>query len=314
MMNMEMTPARAAGQRWLMSSEMPVRLVLVVCLLLPCSVAMADDSQAIQEAASDADGEPEQSAEEVEDEHLGQAAQEPAAVTSAALEAKKAAVAPTLNSLSTTGVVIDAPGGAASTGTVSTLRQALDVVSALQLRLVAEHQGDGAVPGAEELQQLRRSLELALVEVARLEQEQSLLQWLKGEGLRAALDDLEAARLAEQVASGEGADSAAVLMAGDGEQVVEEGRFMGVIRAIEDAPFKEGKLQVLTEQLRDARVDTEQVARLVELFAFSRDKVEALIFLHPRLLDPGRFEELLSSLKFASDRIAVRERLGLGGS
>jgi hypothetical protein len=195
------------------------------------------------------------------------------------------------------------------------LRQALDTVSALQLVLASEHDGDGPLPGQLELSELRRSLEDALVELTRLEQQQSLRQWLEGEGLRVALAEFETDRAREEAQ--EALEEAAVAKEGAAESdsiPVDAARLRGVKRAIEDAPFKEGKMQVLTDQLRDAKVSSEQVAELIELFAFSRDKVESLVFLYPRLVDPERFDELLATLKFASDRMAVRQRLGLSGS
>jgi len=195
------------------------------------------------------------------------------------------------------------------------LRRALDTVSSLQMVLAGAHEGDGPVPGHTELSELRRSLEDALVELTRLEQQQSLRQWLEGEGLRAALVDLEAERVQEEAEQAREAAAVAEAEAAHSDPVaVDDARLRGIKRAIEDAPFKEGKMQVLTDQLRDAQVSSQQVEELIELFAFSRDKVETLVFLYPRLVDPDRFDELLATLKFASDRMAVRQRLGLSGS
>ena len=195
------------------------------------------------------------------------------------------------------------------------LRRALDTVSSLQLVLATQHEGDGPVPGHTELSELRRSLEDALVELAILEQQQSLRQWLEGDGLRAALADLEVERAQEEAQQAREAAAVAEAEAAHSDPVaVDNARLRGIKRAIEDAPFKEGKMQVLTDQLRDAQVSSQQVAELIELFAFSRDKVETLVFLYPRLVDPELFDELLATLKFASDRMAVRQRLGLSGS
>ena len=189
------------------------------------------------------------------------------------------------------------------------LRHALDQVAALQLLLAEGHEGEGPVRGQSELGNVRRALENALVEVARLEQDLSLRQWLEGEGLKAALAEVDRAAVDAPVTE--------QLTAEDGHEAVvaiEEVALRGVKRAIEDAPFKEGKMQVLTDQLQEFHLRTEQVGELIELFTFSRDKVEALVFLYPRLTDPESFEDLLGTLKFASDRMAVRQRLGLGGS
>ena len=203
-----------------------------------------------------------------------------------------------------------AAGDATPDSTVeAALRHALDQVAVLQRLLAEGHDGEGPVPGQGELDDIRRILQDSLVEVARFEQDASLRQWLEGEGLRAALAEVERSAVTEVVATeAEPEPEPEVASAIDAK------RLRGVKRAIEDAPFKEGKMAVLTDQLQNVRLRTEQVGELIGLFAFSRDKVEALVFLHPRLVDPERFEDLLSSLKFASDRIAVRQRLGLGGS
>jgi len=189
------------------------------------------------------------------------------------------------------------------------LRHALDQVAALQLLLAEGHEGAGPAPGQSELSEVRRALEDALVEVARLEQDVSLRQWLEGDGLKTALAEVDRAAVdapvSDQVTAEDGPEAVVA---------IEAPRLRGVKRAIEDAPFKEGKMQVLTDQLQDAHLRTEQVGELIGLFAFSRDKVEALVFLYPRLTDPESFEDLLGTLKFASDRMAVRQRLGLGGS
>ena len=214
-----------------------------------------------------------------------------------------------------TSVAEDIAGDALVSPAEQALRRALDTVSELQLVLASEHEGDGPIRGQTELTEVRRSLEDALVELTRLEQQQSLLQWLEGEGLRAALTEFDSEREKEEAQEALEAAAVAEAEVSDSDPVaVDEARLRGVKRAIDDAPFKEGKMQVLTDQLRDARVSSEQVAELIELFAFSRDKVEALVFLHPRLVDPERFDDLLATLKFASDRMAVRQRLGLSGS
>ncbi|MBN94518.1 MAG: hypothetical protein CL928_10660, partial [Deltaproteobacteria bacterium] len=83
---------------------------------------------------------------------------------------------------------------------------------------------------------------------------------------------------------------------------------------VEAAPFKDGKMAALENTLGRRYLTTAQAGRLVDLFSFSRDKVDALVFLYPRILDSDQFESLLESLKFASDRMAVRRELGLEGS
>jgi hypothetical protein len=190
---------------------------------------------------------------------------------------------------------------------LAALRHALDQVSVLQRLLAEGHDGESPIPGQSELDDIRRALQDSLVEVARFEQSASLRQWLEGEGLKAALAEVERSANSEVVA-------AEVEPEPEVASAIDAKRLRGVTRAIEDAPFKEGKMALLTDQLQNVRLRAEQVGELIDLFAFSSDKVEALVFLYPRLVDPERFEVLLSSLKFKSDRLSVRQRLGLGGS
>jgi len=207
------------------------------------------------------------------------------------------------------GAEVAESGASLDSNALKGLRHALDQVAALQLLLVEGHQGDGPVRGQSELNDVRKALEDALVEVAQLERDVSLRQWLEGEGLKAALAEVD--RLEADVAE---ATEVAEELEPEAPSAIETARLRGVKRAIADAPFKEGKMQVITDQLQNVRLRTEQVGDLVELFAFSRDKVDVLVFLYPRLTDPERFEDLLGTLKFAADRLSVRQRLGLGGS
>jgi hypothetical protein len=83
-------------------------------------------------------------------------------------------------------------------------------------------------------------------------------------------------------------------------------------RDISNAPFNEGKLQTLRAGIEGRTLTALQAEELLELFSFSRDRVDVLVYIHPRLARPEEFKRLLSALKFESDRQAVRDRLGLG--
>ena len=282
-------------------------LCLSFLIVMPGGLAASVAEDAVEEEASESEQPKEDSEPTAKPAADSSVKSEPPL---ADLPAEQEAVVP-----DETSVAEDTAGDALVSPAEQALRRALDTVSELQLVLASEHEGDGPIRGQTELTEVRRSLEDALVELTRLEQQQSLLQWLEGEGLRAALTEFDSEREKEEAQEALEAAAVAEAEVSDSDPVaVDEARLRGVKRAIDDAPFKEGKMQVLTDQLRDARVSSEQVAELIELFAFSRDKVEALVFLHPRLVDPERFDDLLATLKFASDRMAVRQRLGLSGS
>jgi hypothetical protein len=90
-------------------------------------------------------------------------------------------------------------------------------------------------------------------------------------------------------------------------------RFQQVVAAMTSISFSEGRMQQLKAELKEQTLTSAQSWALVELFDFSRDRVEALVFLHPKIVDPENFGELLIGLKFESDRETVRSRLGLEG-
>lgn len=151
----------------------------------------------------------------------------------------------------------------------------------------------------------KEALRDALVEVGRLQEEESLRAWLEGEGLAQRIEQALANVEAKKVAAAEAERSEAVLSDQD---------LRGIRRAVEAAPFKDGKMRILTRELAVERVTSTQAAELLDLFNFSRDRVDALVYLHPRIVDAENFEHLLSSLKFESDRVAVRSQLGLDDS
>ena len=182
------------------------------------------------------------------------------------------------------------PGEAA----VEAVGVALDRIAAMELLLATSAEPDlPAVMG--ELDAARVALRLALVELGRLRQDEDLRSWLLAE------------RLVEpppQIGD----------VAGD-EEPAEAGlsadRLRRIKREIEAVSFTEGKMQVLTSQLDGELITSAQASALLELLSFSRDRVDALVFFHPRMTDPENFDGLLSALKFESDRETVRNQLGL---
>ena len=181
---------------------------------------------------------------------------------------------------------------------VRLLSDALDRIAALEILLASSADGVDRDQALVELAEVRRSLHSALVEVGRLKEDGDLRAWLLAEGLLTAPVE-EPVGVAETEAPA--------------EPGLPSERFVAIVATIEGVSFTEGKMQVLTRELEQETVTSEQAAALVELFSFSRDRVDALVFLHPRLVDQENFEQLLSSLKFESDRETVRNTLGLEG-
>jgi len=180
---------------------------------------------------------------------------------------------------------------------VRLLSGALDRIAALQMLLGGSPEGLDRTQALAELEEARHSLQSALIEVGRLQQDADFRVWLRSEGL-----------MTEDPAPEPAVDVVVEAPAG-----LPPSRFRSLVSAIESVSFTEGKMDVLTRELAVETVTSEQAGRVVELFSFSRDRVDALVFLHPRIVDVENFDSLLSALKFESDRETVRNQLGLDG-
>lgn len=178
---------------------------------------------------------------------------------------------------------------------------ALDRLAGLEVLVAATPAGAERDAVQLELAGLRQALHSALVEVGRLREGGDLRLWLLEQRLTptsqapASEPPAVKARAPEEPSALSGAD------------------FAALTSDIDAVAFTTGKMQVLVDRLASRRITTEQARALVELFSFSRDRVDALIFLHPRIQDPENFDGLLSALKFESDRASVRSQLGLDG-
>jgi len=163
------------------------------------------------------------------------------------------------------------------------LQEAIDRLVRLE---VALQEPSPASPAAlEELRRARQAVQSSLVDVGRLAEQGDLRELLRA-GHPAAPTDAAPTPDVE---------------------------LRALVSAIEEASFTADKMQLLTRRLDEGWVSSAQAALLIEAFPFSKDRVDALLFLHPRLVDPANFDDLLAQLKFESDRADVRTRLGLGG-
>ncbi len=197
--------------------------------------------------------------------------------------------------------------GSSSTATASSgqealrlVRRSLDRIADLQLRVASDDPEWDREATLAELAELRRALEVTLFELGRLTEGQDLRTWIESEGLLSVVGTEASVPVAAQEEDQEPAG-------------LTTERFSAVLAGIRAASFTEGKMQILTQELESERVTSVQVQEIVELFSFSRDRVDALVFLHPRILDPENFDQLLAALKFESDRETVRSQLGLDG-
>mgnify|MGYP002632322570 CR=1 FL=1 len=191
----------------------------------------------------------------------------------------------------------DADGGARAALLVSL---ALERLAGLELLLAAVPPGVERDAALVELAGLRQALHGALVEVGRLREASDLRAWLAAQGL------------GERAPSGTTKPAASPAVPVD-PVALTTAEFTDLCTSIDGVAFTTGKMEVLVQGLQSRRVNTAQARALMELFSFSRDRVDALIFLHPRVQDPENFDGLLSALKFESDRASVRSQLGLDG-
>jgi len=179
------------------------------------------------------------------------------------------------------------------------VQRALDGLAAAQALVIASEDGQEEAERVELAQEIiaaRRALEQALVSIGKLEGAGDLRSLLEESGL-ILTEGAKAAILAEE----------------ELKRGLSAERFQQVVAAITSVSFSEGRMQELRTELAGERLTASQAWALVELFDFSRDRVEALVLLHPQIIDPENFGALLAGLKFESDRETVRSRLGLDG-
>lgn len=75
-----------------------------------------------------------------------------------------------------------------------------------------------------------------------------------------------------------------------------------LVRALDDAPFRDDKRAVLRRAVSQAYFTSAQARAVAREFPFSDDKVAALTAMHPRVVDPENFEQVFSDLNFSSAR------------
>lgn len=169
------------------------------------------------------------------------------------------------------------------------LRAALDRVIDLEVEAA---RGIGELSRAE-VAALREELQSALIALGRLRQDRDMRSWLESEGYtrEAPVEELPTVPRRPVALTATEVD--------------------GLAATIEAEPFNEGKLKTLREGVAGRTLTAAQASTLLERFSFSRDRVDVLVALHPRLAEGEDFEGLLTALKFESDRQAVRDRLGL---
>ncbi len=104
-----------------------------------------------------------------------------------------------------------------------------------------------------------------------------------------------------------------VVVDGPDEELIEAAdprAFASIVQSIRSTPFSQDRLWTLRSIARDQYFTTEQVKGLARLFVFSRERVDALVALYPRTVDPENFHETYRLLIFSSDRRKLMKRIG----
>jgi hypothetical protein len=83
------------------------------------------------------------------------------------------------------------------------------------------------------------------------------------------------------------------------------------VKALQAEAFDDKKLPLLKDYARGNYFSSAQAAMLVKQFVFGKGQGEAAILLHPRLVDPANFYQVLGVFTFDADKDKVRQALGL---
>lgn len=82
-----------------------------------------------------------------------------------------------------------------------------------------------------------------------------------------------------------------------------------LVRSLKAATFSKDQLNLLRDAARHHRFRTESVRRIVAVFDFGNDKVEAAAILYRKTVDRREFHRVLADLAFESEREALRARM-----
>ena len=87
--------------------------------------------------------------------------------------------------------------------------------------------------------------------------------------------------------------------------------FASIKRGITSTPYSNERLQLLRSIVVQHHLTTAQARELAALFAFSSERVDALVALYPRVIDPQNYHETYELLVFSNDRKTLMQRIGV---
>ena len=86
--------------------------------------------------------------------------------------------------------------------------------------------------------------------------------------------------------------------------------FNSVVLRVAAESFDSGKLELLADATVDRWYTAAQVRRMLEEFSFDRDKIEAAVVMHPRVVDMKNWFKVHDAFSFDSSKEELRRRVG----
>ena len=98
-----------------------------------------------------------------------------------------------------------------------------------------------------------------------------------------------------------------------------EADFADLLARLKQIAFGNDRVEAVKDAARHNRFTSDQVSRVIALFSFGSEQVEAAAAMYPRVIDKKNFFKVIAELEFESDREELRRRVeqwdkaGLGG-
>ncbi len=86
-------------------------------------------------------------------------------------------------------------------------------------------------------------------------------------------------------------------------------QFQSLTAAIDDEGFSDGKLRVLRDAAQGNFFTSDMVGKIIELFGFDKDKVEAGVICYPKVVDKENFYTVYSHFDFDSSKDELKKKI-----
>jgi hypothetical protein len=96
-----------------------------------------------------------------------------------------------------------------------------------------------------------------------------------------------------------------------GPAAMTDGEFARLLQAVRAEPFDNRRLPLIKDAARHAHFTCAQATELVKVMSFGDGRTGAAVALHPRLVDPANFYQVLGAMQFDAEKDKVRRALGL---